>query len=118
MKRESRVSKVDRGDAGEPNVDCFCLHVKTVLGNTRGMSPQEFVAPGRTVAADDRDLGVGLADGGSEVRKEIKEMRIVAKLISSAVVTQKVIEFGNRVLEINVATPVNDVDALARMGVE
>jgi hypothetical protein len=92
--------------------------METVLGNAGGAGPQEFVAPWRTVTADDGYLGIGLPCGGGKVRQKIKQMRIVMKLLARAVVTQKVIQLGERVVEVGVATAIDYVDALAGVSME
>lgn len=92
--------------------------METVLGNTGGAGAQEFVAPWRTVAADDGYLGIGPPRGGGKVRQKIKEMRIVMKLLAGAVVTQKVIQLAECVVEVGVATAIDDVDALAGVSME
>jgi hypothetical protein len=92
--------------------------METVLGNAGGAGPQEFVAPWRTVTADDGYLGIGLPCGGCKVRQKIKQMRIVMKLLARAVVTQKVIQLGERVVEVGVATAIDYVDALAGVSME
>lgn len=92
--------------------------METVLGNAGGAGPQELVAPWRTVAADDGYLGIGLPGGGGEVRQKIKQMRIVMKLLAGAVVTQKMIQLGEGIVEVSIATPVDDVDALAGVSME
>lgn len=92
--------------------------METVLGNASGVGPQELVAPWRTVAADDGYLGIGLPGGGGEVRQQIKQMRIVMKLLAGAVVTQKMIQLGEGIVEVSITTPVDDVDALAGVSME
>lgn len=92
--------------------------METVLGNAGGVGPQELVAPWRTVAADDGYLGIGLPGGGGEVRQQIKQMRIVMKLLAGAVVTQKVIQLAKCVVEVSVATAIDYVDALAGVSME
>jgi len=92
--------------------------METVLGNAGGVGPQEFVAPWRTVAADYGYLSIGLPRGGGKVRQKIKQVRIVMKLLAGAVVTQEVIQLGEGVLEISIATPVDDVDVLAGVSMD
>lgn len=92
--------------------------METVLGNAGGVGPQEFVAPWRTVPADDGYLSIGLPRGSVKVRQKIKQTRIVMKLLAGAVVTQKVIQLGEGVVEVNIATPVDYVDALAGVSME
>lgn len=92
--------------------------METVLGNAGGVGPQEFVAPGRTVAADYGYLSIGLPRGGGKVCQKIKQLRIVMKLLAGAVVTQEVIQLGEGVVEISIATPVDDVDVLAGVSMD
>jgi hypothetical protein len=92
--------------------------METVLSNAGGAGPQEFVAPRRTVATDDGDLGIGLSCGGGKVRQKIKQMGIVMKLLAGAVVTQKVIKLGECVVKVGIATAIDDVDALTGVSVE
>ena len=92
--------------------------METVFGNAGGAGAQEFVAPWRTVTADDGYLGIGLPCGGGKVRQKIKKMRIVMKLLARAVVTQKVIQLGECVVEVGVATAIDYVDALAGVSME
>jgi hypothetical protein len=103
---------------GRPiSIDGPRLPMETVLGNAGGVSPREFVAPWRTVAADDGYLSIGLPRGGGKIRQKIKQMRIVMKLLAGAVVTQ-VIQLGEGVVEVSIASPVDDVDALAGVSME
>jgi len=92
--------------------------METVLRNAGGVGPQEFVAPWRTVAADDGYLGIGLACSGCKVRQKIKQMGIVMKPLAGAVVTQKVIQPAKCVVEVSVATAIDYVDALAGVSME
>jgi len=92
--------------------------METVLGNARGVGPQEFVAPRRAIPADDGYLSIGFPRGVCKIRQKIEQMRIVMKLLARAVVTQKVIQLGEGVVEINIATPVDYVDALAGVSME
>lgn len=92
--------------------------METVLGNPGGVSPQEFVAPWRTVAADYGYLSIRLPRAVAKVRQKIEQVRIVMKLLAGAVVTQEVIQLGERVVEINIASSVDDVDVLAGMSME
>lgn len=118
VKRQGGTPEIEYGNPGETNIDCPRLHMETVLGNAGGAGPQEFVAPGGTVAADDGYLSIGLPGGGRKVRQKIKQMRIVMKLLAGAVVTQKMIQLGEGIVEVSIAAPVDDVDALAGVSME
>jgi hypothetical protein len=118
VKRQGGISQIACGDPGETNIDRLGLHMETVPGNAGGVGSQEFVAPGRTVAADDGYLTIGLPGGGGKVRQKIKQMRIVMKLLAGAVVTQKVIQLGEGIVDVSIATPVDDVDVFAGVSME
>jgi len=118
VKRQGSTSEIACGDPWETNIDCPGLHMETVLRNAGGVGPQEFVAPWRTVAADDGYLGIGLPCSGCKVRQKIKQMGIVMKPLAGAVVTQKVIQPAKCVVEVSVATAIDYVDALAGVSME
>jgi hypothetical protein len=118
VKRQGGISQIECGDPGETNIDRLGLHMETVPGNAGGVGSQEFVAPGRTVAADNGYLTIGLPGGGGKVRQKIKQMRIVMKLLAGAVVTQKVIQLGEGIVDVSIATPVDDVDVFAGVSME
>ena len=93
------------------------LHVKAILGNSSGASSEEFVAPRRTIAANDLDLRVAMAERSRQVRKDVKEPRIVVLHVAGAMITQEMIQlcFGFR--RIFTSATIDDIDVLARVRV-
>jgi hypothetical protein len=59
---ESRLTQLERVDAGHAQVDRFRLNVQAVPGNSGGVSAKRFVRRGSAVAADDVDLAAGMPD--------------------------------------------------------
>ena len=100
------------------NVDCHRLHVETVAGHTVSMSAKKFVAPGRTVAADNINLEVGISERGCQVVQQIKYPGIILMNFASAVVAQVMIQTrqGFRIVAFPIA--VNDAQVLSRVSVE
>ena len=114
---ECRVAQSESVDTGNANVDGVRLHVQTVLGNSGGTRAEKCIAPGGAVTADDVDFGVGMADGGSEVRQDVEEARIVVLDFAGAVVAEEMVELSLGVREVQVSPAVNDVDPFSGVGV-
>jgi len=102
-----------------PNVDCLCEHVLAVLGHSgaRGASAEEAIAPGRTVATDNVDHAVRVAQRSHQLVEHVELAGIVVAHILRAMVAKEVIELLKRIGQVGVADPVHDVDVLTRMQV-
>ena len=92
--------------------------MKTVLGYSVAVRPQEFVTPGRTVAANNINLPIGTFQPSVEVMEKIENLRIVVTDVPSTVISQKLIEshqgFGN----VMIASPINEVNSFPSMCVQ
>jgi len=67
MQGQSGVPQLCGGNPGHTNVDGYCLHVETVAGHAMSMSTEEFIAPGRAVAADDINFKIGITERRGQV---------------------------------------------------
>jgi hypothetical protein len=68
--------------------------MQTVPGDTVTMRTQVLIAPRRTVATHDVDLGAWPSQLGSEIVEQIKDPGIVVAYVSGAMVTQVRIQLG------------------------
>ena len=62
--------------------------MEAVNGDTVPMRAQEFVAPGRAVAADHIDLKIGIPQCGHQVVEQVEYAGIVFMNVARAVVPQ------------------------------
>ena len=118
MQRQGSVPQLCGGNPGHPDVDGHCLHVETVAGNTVSMSAEEFVAPGRAVAANNVNFKVGIPECCSQVVEQIEYPGVVFMNFAGAVVSQVIVQAGQRFLIVTSATTIDDVQALACMCVK
>lgn len=82
----------------------------------RGM-PQKFVAPPRTVTANNIDFGSGASDGSRQIAEQIEKLRIQCDHVARAVIPQEVVELIDRVRKVGVSLAVNNADPLVRVQV-
>src|ERR1700728_1964289 len=78
MQAHGSVTQLRRGNPGQANIDCFGLHMQAVLrhAGVRAARAQKFVAPGRTVTANDIDFTAGIAERRGQVIKKVEKPRI------------------------------------------
>jgi hypothetical protein len=93
--------------------------MKTVLGHTCmcAASTEELVAPWRTVSTDNIDLAAGIVQGRSQVVEQIEQTRIEMVYLSRAMVAEIVVKFGQRLRDITITTPIDDIESLVGVGV-
>ena len=118
MQGKCRIPQCRRTDAGDPNVDRHGLHVQAVLRNGWRARSQECVAPRSAIAANDVDFGVRSPQLLLDRLKQIELARIIGVHVARAVVTQEVVQARQGARDIPITDPVDDIDALARMGVK
>jgi hypothetical protein len=95
MQTQGCVTQLRRRNSMQAYVDRFGLHVQAVLrhAGVRVARAQEFVAPGRTVAANHVDFTTGIAERRGQVVEQVEKARIEMTHISGTVVAQIMIEF-------------------------
>lgn len=86
MQAEGRIAELGSGHARQTNIDRHRLHVQTVLRHPVSVSTEIFIAPGRAVAANDIDLGIGTPKRNGQIMQNIKHPRIVLANIASPVI--------------------------------
>src|SRR5579864_7297240 len=118
MQRQSSVPQLCGRNPGHPNVDGHRLHVETVTSHAVSMSTEEFVAPGRAVAADDTNLKIGIPERNSQVVEQVEYPGIVLMNFAGAVVAQITVQARQRFLIVAFAIAVDDIQALSRMCVK
>jgi hypothetical protein len=113
---QRRISKSERIDSGNTNVDGVSLHVLAVFRHSGGARTKEFIAPGSAVAANNIDFRVGMTDGSGQIGKNIEDVWIKVFDVARAVVAQKVIQLRFSVGKIAIAYSIDDINALASVG--
>ena len=78
---------------------------------------QEFVAPGRTVAANHIDFTTGIAERRGQVVEKVEEARIKMAHVSCAVVPPIMVEFVQRLSDVVITTTIDDIQSLACVSV-
>jgi hypothetical protein len=86
LKGESRIPEIGGPDTRQADIDRHGLHVQALASYARAMRAQEFIAPGRAVAADHVDFGVGLAELGGEIVQQVENPGVVMANVAGAVV--------------------------------
>ncbi len=89
-----------------------------MFGHARGRPPEELVAPGRAVAADDVDLSSRASHRCGEVAQQVEKPGIQGGYIARSVISQKMIELVNGSGKIRIAKSVNDTYPLVGMQME
>jgi len=83
----------------------------------RAAGAKEFVAPWSPIAADYIDLAAGIVETQREVVEQVKEPRIEVTHVPGAVVAEIVIELVQRIGQVGIAAPVDDVKMFACVSV-
>src|SRR5208283_1514870 len=118
MQRQRSISQLLGRNAGHPDVNGHCLHVEAIAGHAMPMRAEEFVAPGRAVAADDINLEIGIPQRHSQVVQQVEDSGIVLVNFAGAVVSQIAIQACERFRIVAFAVAVDDVQSLPGMCVE
>jgi hypothetical protein len=95
---------------------CICRLCLRHAG-VRAARAQEFVAPGRTVAANHIDFTSGVAERRGQVVEKVEEVRIEMTHISGTVIAQKVVELAQRFGDVLITAAIDDIQPLARVSV-
>jgi hypothetical protein len=101
----------------QPDVNSHGLHVQAVLGHRRRAAPEKFVAPRRSIAADNIDFFVWPAGGTSQIVEQVKHPRIIGMDFARSVVPQKVFQLLKRYGIIGISVAIDDIKALVRVRV-
>jgi hypothetical protein len=101
---------------GDPNIDGVCLHVQAAPSDTRRAGAKKLVAPGSSVAADNLNLGRGMAEGRRQIGQDVENARIVVLYLSRAMIAKEMVELLFRFGKEGIAAPVHDVDVLTCVG--
>lgn len=109
VKRQRRIPQIGGFDSRQTDINRHGLHVQAVASDAGTMGPQEFVAPGRAIAADYVDLGVGFAQYGGEIVQQVENPGIVMADVSGTVVAQVAIEAIKCFGEVMAALAIDDV---------
>ena len=117
MEFQRSIAQLRRIDAGHTDVDGHGLHVQAVLGHGRRAASQKFVAPRRSIAADNVNFFVWPARGSNQVVEQIEDPRIVGMDFSRPVVSQKVFQLLQRHGIIRIPMAIDDIKALVRVRV-
>jgi hypothetical protein len=91
--------------------------VLAVQGDAVSVLAQVVVAPRSTVAADDVDYAVGMAEASHEIVQKIEFMDIVSFYVSGAMIAQEMIELRDSVRQILVSDAIHDVDVFTSVKV-
>lgn len=117
MKVQCGITQSGRGNSWQPDVDGHGLHVQAVLSYSRRAAPQKFVAPRRSIAADNVNFLIRPARGSNQIMKQIENPRIVGMDFSRPVITQKVFQLLERHWIIGLPVAIDDIKALVRVRV-
>jgi hypothetical protein len=117
MKVQRRIAQGRRRNSGQADIDGHGLHVQAVLGYGRRAASQKFVAPRRSIAADNVNFLIRPARGGNQVVEQIEDPRIVGMDFARPVVPQKVFQLLQRHGIIGVSMAIDNIKALVRVRV-
>jgi hypothetical protein len=86
---ERKSSMVERQsiNSWDPDVNRVSLHVLAVLRHTRRAGAKEFITPRSAIPTNDVDLSIRMSDSGSEIGKNVKDMRIIMLYVACTMVS-------------------------------
>ena len=70
----------------DADVNRVSLHVLAVLGHSRRAGTKEFIAPGIAIPTNDVDLRIRTTHSGSEIGKNVENMRIIVLYLAGTMV--------------------------------
>ena len=119
MQAQGCVAQLGRRNSRQANVYRFGLHMQAVLrhAGVRAARAQEFVAPGRTVAANYIDFATGIAERRGQVVEKVEEMRIEMMHITGTVIAQKMVELVERFGNVLITATIDNIQPLTGMSV-
>ena len=103
--------------SGQPDIDGSCLHVKAVFRDSSRVTPEEFIAPRRAIAANNFDFSAWSADRIGQVPQDVIELWIILLHVSRAMLSQELVQFRGCFWNIFIALPKNDVNPFTRVRV-
>jgi hypothetical protein len=117
MKPQCGITERRRCNSRQADVNGHGLHVQAVLGHGRRAAPQKFIAPGRSIAADNIDFFVWPAGGENQVVEQVKHSRIIGMDFARPVVAQKVFQFLQCHGIVGVSMAIDNIQTLVRVRV-
>jgi hypothetical protein len=118
MQCQGGIAQIERTHAWDANVNRLGLHMTAVRGHAQRMAAQKLVAPGRAISANHVDFSAGPADALLKSAEQIEEARIVIVDRTGPMITEELVEAGKRRGNVLVAPAIDEVNALAGMGVK
>jgi hypothetical protein len=85
--------------------------------DSSSVSPEEFIAPGRAIAANDIDFSAWSADRIGQVPQDVIEPGIILLHVPGAMVSQELVQVRGSFGNIFIAVAKNDVDAFTSVSV-
>ena len=116
MKAKSKIAQSRYGYAGNTNVNSLSLHMQAVRGHAGRRLSQELIAPGTAISADDVNFRLRTSCRSGQIMEQVEQTGVKSTNRSRAMIAQKSIEAINCIREVSVASPVNQVNLLVRVG--
>ena len=111
LERQGGGTQLGSRHARHPDVNRHALHMQAVCGHAGGVTAKESIGPGRTVAANHIDLTPGVADCPRQVVEQIEKSRVERVDVAGEVVTQIMVELGERLREVGAPPAVHYIQA-------
>jgi hypothetical protein len=84
--RKSSIVQRQGVNSWDADVNRVSLHMLALLRHTRRVGAKEFIAPGSAIPTNDVDLCIRMSDSGSQIGKNVKDMRIIMLYVACTMV--------------------------------
>jgi hypothetical protein len=93
VKGEGGVAQTRSGYTGNTNIDGFSERMTTVLCHTNRGAAKEFIAHLRTIATDNVDLALAVANRCTQVMQQVKQPWVQQVDIAGAMIAKEMVKF-------------------------
>ncbi len=115
--RDRRVSDVTCRKVGEAHIDGLPGKVQAVFCDAAGGLPEHLIRARRAITAEDLEAGVGIAEVGLDVVKQVEQLRIHRDLVPGPKVSEEVIDLLQGAALVAVSEPIGHRETLVGMQV-
>ena len=116
VERNSSVAQDGRRNPRYSDIDRLPFHVQAMRGDARSSGPQEFVAPGCAITADDINFRSCPANQVGQIVEKVKQPFVQLTHVAGTMIAKKLVQAIHCLRHILISSSIHNVDPLVGMG--